>query len=312
MELRKHDLVPEKPSESKPRLPHVTLASFDVDAHVISAPDRATFWKNLHAAGVRYTHSLKPHSCDLHNNGPVWELQLQAVNRELAQNPTGSRLTDLQKQQRKLQRDIARYKTHVQQYETCRAEVQRDEEMLRFGDRKCIVYRDFVNMYNEKGEKVINLILTKLTRGEDGELIVQKINNFSTDRKTAGCDAFFVADVMDHHLKSKAQGGSGFFDDVTEIIQSGDHGPHFSCVETVYNESTFFKRYGKKVHNKFLCSYHAFNRCDGAGVKVKVLSEQKTRDGCGPRSAEDYTEMMNTSHFSNNFSFTFMMCSPQG
>ena len=110
---------------------------------------------------------------------------------------------------------------------------------------------------------------------------------------------------MDHHLKSKAEGGSGFFDDVDTIIQSGDHGPHFSCVQTVYNETTFFERYGKKVHNKFLCSYHAFNRCDGAGVNVKRQAEAKARDGCGPLSAVDFTSMMNASHFSNNYSFTF-------
>ena len=253
---------------------------------------------------MRYTHSLKPHSCDLHDKGPVWELQLQKVEQELAQANQENR-SELRAQQRKLQTDINRYQRHLKQYEVCRADVKRDEEKLCYGDRKCVVYRDFVNSYNEKGQKVINLILTVITRGEDGELVVRKINNFSSDPKTSGCDAFFVADVMDHHLKPKALGGSGLFEDIDDIIQSGDHGPHFACAATVYKETAFFEKYGKKFHNKFLCSYHAYNRCDGAGVNVKRLAEAAARDGRGPLSAEDYSRMMNASAFTRTYSFTF-------
>ena len=88
----------------------------------------------------------------------------------------------------------------------------------------------------EAGAKVVNLILTVLVRGQNGELIqfATKLNNFSTDFKSAGTDAFFTADVMEFHLTSKRDGGSGFFDDICHITQSGDHGPHFSCVETMF------------------------------------------------------------------------------
>ncbi len=110
---------------------------------------------------------------------------------------------------------------------------------------------------------------------------------------------------MAHHLKPKAQGGSGLIEEIDEIIQSGDHGPHFSCVETVCNETTFFEKFGKQVHNKFLCSYHAYNRCDGAVVSVKRLAEAAARSGCGPLSAQDYTSTMNSSAYFHTYSFTF-------
>ena len=44
------------------------------------------------------------------------------------------------------------------------------------------------------------------------------LNNFSTDKESAGTDAFYNADVMDFHMKPECDGGSGMFDDVDEII----------------------------------------------------------------------------------------------
>ena len=61
---------------------------------------------------------------------------------------------------------------------------------------KCPVYRDYVNVHNGNGTRVLNLVLTKITRGADGQLEVKTLNNFSADKKTAGADAFFTADMM--------------------------------------------------------------------------------------------------------------------
>ena len=146
--------------------------------------------------------------------------------------------------------------------------------------------------------------MVKITRGEDKQLVVTKIHNFNADKQD-GCDSFFVADVFDHHLKSTADGGSGLFDDVSDIILSGDHGPHFASVQTLWNESQFQAKYNKRLRVLSLCSYHAFNRCDGAGVNVKREAERAARDNCGPLTALDYATLMNTSSFSDSFSFTF-------
>ena len=154
----------------------------------------------------------------------------------------------LQKEHRDLNRKIARYHRHLEQYAKCRDEIKRVEDSLKFGDKRCIVFRDFVNCYNERGDKVKNLVLVKITRSEDGDLIVDKIHNFCTD-KASGCDAYYVADVFDHHFKAADEGGSGLFDEIETIYLAGDHGPHFSCIQTVYNESCFWKTTGSNCSN---------------------------------------------------------------
>ena len=102
--------------------------------------------------------------------------------------------------------------------------------------RKCVLYRDFVNMYNEKGQKVKNLVLVKLTRNDRNTLDVVKLHNFCTDSKS-GCDAFYVADVFDHHLKPEAQGGSGEFDNIDHITMCGDHSTKVASSKNTLNVS---------------------------------------------------------------------------
>jgi len=257
--LRKANLVPERKIEAPVR--GIYSRDFVTSTHRIFAPTPATFWKAMQRAGVTYTTHLKPHNCKLHESGPIWELQLQSVQQELAApEKNATRAEELRKQLRGLQKDIARYKQHLEQYEVCRRKVSEVERALQFNDGACVLFRDFVNLYNEQGGHVKNLVLVLITRGEDGELLVRKINNFCSDKETSGCDAFYMADVLEFHLKSKADGGSGMFDDITFITQSGDHGPHFACNSTVYNETRVFTKYGKRLHNLSLCSYHAYNR----------------------------------------------------
>ncbi len=256
-------------------------------------------------SGIKYTCKIKPHSCPLHDQGPVWELQLKQINAQLAAgNQTAVVATKLRQRQRELTKKVSRYELHLKQYAVCRDALKAAEDALRCGDRCCVVYRDFVNMYNDKGNKVKNLVLVKITRGEDGELIVTKLHNFSTDSKS-GCDAYYVADVFRHHLTPAALGGSGMFDDIDRITLGGDHGPHFASIQTMWDESTFHARFGKTLTILFLCSYHAYNRCDGAGVCVKTEAEAAARNNCGPISADDYATLMNESNHSDTFSFTF-------
>ena len=67
---------------------------------------------------------------------------------------------------------------------------------------------------------------------------------------------------------------AGFFAPFHTLYVSGDHGPHFHSAKTMYNESSFFAKYGKKMVNMFLCSYHAYNRCDSAGVESKRIAKR--------------------------------------
>ena len=229
------------------------------------------------------------------------------MQQELAAKPApdAAKEAELRKQIRQLQKDLTQYKLHLEQYAVCRAKLAQAERALRYNDEACVLYRDFVNQYNELGGHVKNLIFVKITRGEDGELVVHKINNFCSDKDSAGCDAFYMADVMDFHFKTKEAGGSGMFDGITSITLGGDHGPHFACNETVFNETRVWDLYGKKLHDLFLCSYHAYNRCDGAGVNVKQSAQAASRDARGPHTAADYSRLMNTSNYPHTFSFTF-------
>ena len=97
-----------------------------------------------------------------------------------------------------------------------------------------------------------------------------KINNFCSDKDHRSADSFYVAQVFETHLKDP---GTWFrTKGLEKLFICGDHGPHFSATKTVYNETTFFVKYGVTPWCFFLCSYHAYNRCDGAGAEAKILN----------------------------------------
>ena len=168
---------------------------------------------------------------------------------------------------------MKRYRLPIEQYEVQRPFIKDLERNLKPGE--CVLYRDFVNQYNANQAKVANLQLVVLSRDKIGApLTVQKISNFCSDKDTASCDSFFVADVMAFHMTPKGKHSSGLLSGFSKIYQCGDHGPHFVSRQTVLNESRFHELYEIELENHFLCSYHAYNRCDGAGVESKRLAIQ--------------------------------------
>ena len=55
----------------------------------------------------------------------------------------------------------------------------------------------------------------------------------------------------------------------------------------------------------FLCSYHAYNRCDAAGVVPKRLAAHEKRQSKGPVGAAAYAELVNSSSYGNHVAFSF-------
>ena len=199
------------------------------------------------------------------------------------------------------EKEVRRYHIHLEQFETARAKIKEIEANLKVGE--CVVYRDFVNQYTPNG-KCINLILVALWRElvDDPELNVLKFNHFCTDKDSNGASSFFVASVMRYHFETA---GTGFFSKFHTLYVSGDHGSHFRSRQTVYHESTFWDLYKKVSWNFFLCSYHAYNRCDGAGVESIRLSKEWELLGQAIELAEVFADVLNSSRFNNSIGIPF-------
>jgi hypothetical protein len=285
----------------------------DEDADIVGVPDAppgveeyhvpamATFWGVLKKSKIRYTRAIPAHECPLHDNGPLWELQFQQVFDARIFLPDDEALL---RRERVLAAKVQRYRLHIEQYEEQRPFIKELERNLAPGE--CVLYRDFVNQYNANGTKVANLQLVVLSRKEIGApLTAQKISNFCSDKDTASCDAFFVADVMAFHLEPKGEHSSGLLSGFHKIYQCGDHGPHFVSRHTVLNESRFHELYGVEFENHFLCSYHAYNRCNGAGVESKRLAVQAKKARGGPIKGHDYALLVNESAYIDHVAFSY-------
>ena len=293
-----------------------------------------TFWAIIKKARIKYTCNLKPTFCKICDEGPLqkglWEKNLRKtaeltedlgatkkeqevllkattrdeskvveVKNKVAQ--LGEELKKLAIERRKISKRRYKFKMHKEQLQHCRQEVKKIEAGLKVGE--CMLVRDFVCQYCWDGSKMSNLQLVLIFRcPKTGELLQMKISNFSHKES---CDAYFVADVMDLHMKGKANGGSGLFDTFTKVYMVGDHGIHFSDIRTIFNESCMFSKYGKAVHVVSLCSYHAFNRCDAAGVHSKKLAFKEGKAGKPLTNAAEYTAAVNGDNRPDTVAFTF-------
>ena len=279
-------------------------------------------------AGIRFTKKTKPYNCKIHDQGPTWQPKLaKCVSERVIVDERLDELTkrkntnlsgvekqqladlttqhkELLRKQRKYTEKIQEFAIHLEQFAKCRVGLQNLEKALKPGE--CLIYRDFVNQYNTDGDKIANLQLVILYRLEPGVALTQlKVYNFSGGAQAVRCDPFFVADVMDFHMKTKDEGGSGVFDRFDKIYVSGDHGSHFSATKTVFNETRMFRKYGKKVHVLSLCSYHCYNRCDAAGVLSKRISEQKGREGVELVTSADFAQAINDDAATDTVGFDF-------
>jgi hypothetical protein len=285
-----------------------SVASFNASSYPVTPPTKETFWKVLEHRGVRFTEVSNPTQCPIHDSGPVDEAALAAAVAELTAvcklpvtQANTRRRKALVTEQRALRKAVDLYRLHLRQYEKQRAKAQRLEADLVPGEG--VLYRDFVNDHDETGAKVCNLQLVLVERKVlGGPLVLTNIENFA-DKES--CDAWFTADVFDFHLAPGDEHHSGLLDHLTKLYVVGDHGPHFSANNTLLNESSFFSRYGKVVECVFLCSYHAYNRCDAAGVVPKRLAAHEKRQSKGPVGALAYAELVNASSYANHVAFSF-------
>jgi hypothetical protein len=283
------------------------------------------FWATLKRAKIKYTTNLKPTICELCDSGVLHVAAADEITRKRVQitdtirslcahaNEEGREITvaekqtitDCEKQQeilleekRKLDPLLNKYAMHKAQYAKCRRVVQKIEDELEPGE--CLVYRDFVCQYCASGAKMSNLQLVCVYRNKKGgQLRQMQVSNFSLMESN---DKYYVADVMDLHLR---EGGSGLLKKFKKITISGDHGTHFSDIGTIYNESGMSAKYGKEVRVVSLCSYHCYNRCDSAGVHSKKIAKQAAKESKPLKSSRDYTVAVITDNRTDTCAFDF-------
>ena len=214
----------------------------------------------------------------------------------------------LQKERKKikdLSAKVDHYEVHLKQKEMNRKKVQEIQHCLK--PNECLVFRDFVNSYNARGKKVLNMILVVLYvlyEGQDPPCVsvVHNVSDFELDPNNK-TDRFYAMDVLDFHLNPAR--GSKLFERFTIINISGDHGSHFSARETIYFESRVWEKYKKTIQEVSLASYHCYNRCDAAGAAVVVLAKDQAKQGADLWGARDYVECIRTYGADNTWAYEF-------
>ena len=306
-------------------------SKFNEDAELY-VPSKYLFWKLVKERQLKWTVNVHPTECPIHDQGPRQETQLQitlekfddaALELEktrteikgllaISDNEREPKLmalrieeskrsdiySELRGDLRQLRDQVATYKRHLEQYDKCRSTMKKIENNLKQGE--AVLYRDFVNQYMSGGGKLYNLVFVLLWHENEGRQQyerIMKFNHMCSDPETGSCDAYFMADVWEYFL-----GVSKFLKrkNITKLYVSGDHGPHFSAVQTFFKECTLYLKYQILLHDFFLCSYHAFNRCDSAGREPKKLNEVAIRKRTANDEARSLANMLNESEYHNS------------
>ena len=271
------------------------------DPDGIEARSTNTFWSILSRAKVRFRRSEPIYNCKIHLEADKHIRDLAKAQDELAKiraeltvaesavPVNASEVLKLSNAVLPLRQKVADEQKHVEiarvhqvHYETARKYVKTIEMNLSPGE--VLIFRDFVNQYNEDKKKVNNLVFVIIRPSPDGVgNIIDYVDNFAQ----AKCDASFHAFALDFLFQR-----SDLFPPNTTVYISGDHGPHFWCWDTLAYQSTVFGKYGLKLIIVGLCSYHAYNRCDGHGAYIKKAARAEQLRGAGPTTPAEFALMV--------------------
>jgi hypothetical protein len=285
-----------------------TLASFDPTKYEIRPPTMRRFRAWLDEHKMRFTQFKVPHPCPLCTTGPSDELVFETINAQLvalktANQPVPSTLLQ-QHAYARLRTSLRGYRLHVEQLAQCRARAKYAEDHLAVGE--CMVIRDFVNHHDHAGGHVKCLHWVLMWRDTEGGNIKRlKLRHYCSDKKSLSTDSYYQADITDFHLNEDNEHCPLLFVPFHLIIFVGDHGPHFASHETMYNESTLKRRYGKTIKCMYLTSYHAYSRADCSGSQDSTALRRDMRMGLPRYGARAMTDMTNESNDPSSWAYEF-------
>ena len=279
---------------------------FDPSTYTIKAPTLKTFRLWLGKQQLRFTRFSVPHPCPLCTSGPTDEVVYKELSKQMEDLVTAGLPVPKELQQRctKLRKALRIYRVHIRQLTTARAEAKQAEDDLLPGT--CMVIRDFVNHHDHSGKHVKCLHWVLMWRDKIGEPIKRlKLRHYCSNMGSMNTDSYYQADITDFHLNEENPHCPLLFKDFHTIIFVGDHGPHFSSHETMHNESTLLRRFGKTLILMFLASYHAYSRADASGAEDSSGLRRDLRAGLPRVGAIAMKDMTNNSNDNRSWAYEF-------
>jgi hypothetical protein len=280
--------------------------SFNPAEYTIQAPTLRTFRAWLKRKKLRFTRFSVPHPCPLCTDGPTDEVVFLALSKQVeALRSAGSPIPgELHQRWTKLRKSLRIYRVHLTQLTSARAEAKQAEDDLLPGT--CMVIRDFVNHHDHSGQHVKCLHWVVMWRDKVGEPLKRlKLRHYCSNKKNMNTDSYYQADITEFHLNEDNPHCPMLFKDFQIIIFVGDHGPHFASHETMHNESTLSRRFGKQIILMFLASYHAYSRADASGAEDSTALRKDLRAGLPRVGARAMTDMTNASNDNSSWAYNF-------
>jgi hypothetical protein len=297
-----------KTTQTKRTLDYEDASTFSPTGHEVRPCSFATFKNFLKRRNCRFTTHEKAHPCNTCEEGPLLELALPALTKRAAAYTTIDEEVPakLRQQIRITITKLGVYKLHKAQLETGRKELNKKAADLLPGE--ALILRDFVNHHDLTGKKINCLhwvVQWRTTIG--GPLHLLKLRHYCSDSMSQSCSAHYNSDVEAFHFKPAGDHNPGLFSKlgIHKVYIGGDHGPHFACFDSLYHEASCKILYGMEVELMWLTSYHAYNRCDGAGAEDSTSHNTDTRGGLPREGAAAWTDMTNESNDQRSWAYHF-------
>ena len=120
-------------------------------------------------------------------------------------------------------------------------------------------------MLDSEGTKLYDLIWVCIWRDrKTGRICRHYIHHIAQQNEIEHASLEYFADALLLHLEKD----TGLFNGIQKVYFSGDHAKNFANFVAHALTSIIRTRFGLEIVFEYLCSYHAYNECDGCGAIV--------------------------------------------
>ena len=249
--------------------------------------------------GINIYPTTDPKHCPICEQGPQHQLRFRVLQNKYGNDGATETYAALEAvaEMSKLKKKIEALEAHRRAIGVQASYWQGVERNVMSARRLYAVTMDFVSWFSRNGDKVRDLVMVIVF----GNMITyaHSINWGGT----AGCDTYFVADVLNHVFRRTT-----LFEGATDVHLSSDRGSCFDNPRTLYVVSLMrrlCRERGKEFqaiepHTNFKVAYHGAGRADGGGVSLKGHCTRWELEMGLPGDGPKFVQKVNDGSFRNH------------